>query len=301
MREIGGYFGLECGRASCPQDGVRLNSGRNAIRLAARAYGAKTAFLPRYTCPVVKAALVDEGCEVREYGLDARMMPAESLPADAFVVCNNYFGVMGRNVAELATHYRNLIVDNAQAFYAKPVGRAAAYSPRKFFGLPDGGIAVGEGLSAEGLDLDHSSARCSHLLKRHDLGAAAGYDDFHREGAQLEHAPILRMSPLTETLMGNVDYAGARERRLKNFAILHEKLQSSFPFAMSDDDVPMVYPLVTDDAGLRARLIAEKIYVATYWPDVVGCDRLRDSILPLPIDQRYGEEDMNRILEVIRG
>jgi len=299
MREIGGYFGLECGRSACPREGVRLNSGRNAIRLAARAYGAKTVCLPRYTCPVVKAALTDEGCEVREYDLDGRMMPAERFPADAFVVYNNYFGVMGRNVAEMASLYRNLLVDNAQAFYARPVGRAAAYSPRKFFGLPDGGIAVGEGLSAAGLGVDRSSGRCSHLLKRHDLGAAAGYDDFRREGAQLEHAPVLRMSSLTETLLGNVDYAGARTRRLKNFATLHEKLQSSFPFAQADDDVPMVYPLVTDDAGLRARLIAEKIYVATYWPDAVGCDRLRDTILPLPVDQRYGEADMNRILEVI--
>lgn len=301
MTEIGGYFGLACGKSVCLHEGVRLNSGRNAIRLAARVYGARRVYLPRYTCPVVPAALVDEGCEVCEYDLDERLMPASPLPTDAFVVYNNYFGVMGRNVAEMAARHPNLIVDNAQSFYAKPVGRAAAYSPRKFFGLPDGGIVLGEGITAEGLATDHSFDRCSHLLKRLDLGATAGYADFQREGATLDHAPILRMSPLTEALMGNIDYEGARRRRLVNFAILHEGLRSAFPFAQSEDDVPMVYPFVTDDPSLRARLIAAKIYVATYWPDVVGCDRLRDAILPLPIDQRYDEGDMNRILEVIHG
>lgn len=34
-----------------------------------------------------------------------------------YIVYNNYFGICGKNVEVLLKQYRNLIVDNAQAFY----------------------------------------------------------------------------------------------------------------------------------------------------------------------------------------
>ena len=72
---------------------------------------------------------------------------------------------------------------------------------------------------------------------------------------------------------------------------------------MDDDAVPMVYPYLTDDATLRQRLIANRIYVATYWPNISDDNSyeayLKHHLLPLPIDQRYNEEDMKRIIEII--
>ena len=59
---------------------------------------------------------------------------------------------------------------------------------------------------------------------------------------------------------------------------------------------------------LKKRLIDNKIFVATYWPNVLEwCKeddieyKLCKSIIPIPIDQRYGKEDMNRILEIIQA
>lgn len=299
---IGGYFGLECGAPSRPPfAGAYVNSSRNALRLILRTYGVRRLWLPAYTCPVVNRAVEEEGCAYDQYGLDADFLPDREFGPEDFVVYNNYFGVCGKNVAALAARYRNLLVDNAQACYARPVSRAAFYSPRKFFGLPDGGIAAGEGLSAEGLPQDRSVARCGHLLKRLDTGAESGYGDFHREEDTLLGAPVRAMSSLTAALMGGIDWEWAKARRLENFRHLDAHLKSTFPFVMSEDDVPMVYPYVTDDPGLRKRLIANRIFVATYWPDAVGCDKLRDTILPLPIDQRYGRKEMDRILEVINA
>lgn len=71
------------------------------------------------------------------------------------------------------------------------------------------------------------------------------------------------------------------------------------------DAVPMVYPYLTDDATLRQRLIANCIYVATYWPNLakLNNDTLEEcfakKIIALPIDQRYNKEDMKRIIESI--
>jgi hypothetical protein len=68
----------------------------------------------------------------------------------------------------------------------------------------------------------------------------------------------------------------------------------------------MVYPFMIDDESLRGRLIQNKVFVARYWPNVLEwCgeneleSKLTRHIIPLPIDQRYGEKDMERILKII--
>ena len=92
----------------------------------------------------------------------------------------------------------------------------------------------------------------------------------------------------------------------KNFQNILKFLKTWLDLLMEDSAVPMVYPYLTDRDDLRSKLQSERIYVATYWPNV-----LRDSApgsmeycwadrcLPLPIDQRYGTEDMQRIIESI--
>ena len=66
----------------------------------------------------------------------------------------------------------------------------------------------------------------------------------------------------------------------------------------------MVYPFLIKGKGrtLKQQLIANKIYVATYWSGQkeMGLGRaLEEDLVPLPIDQRYGFEDMQRILKVL--
>ena len=300
-KEIGGYFGLECGTAPLYHPkGIYLNLGRSALRYVIRALRIKRMHIPYYTCHTVAAALREEKCEPLFYEIDERMLPKEEFPVNDFVLYNNYFGVVGNNVCKLAERYPNLIVDNAQAFYSVPRCRASIFSPRKFFGLPDGGILCGEGIPALDLPLATSCDDMAHLLKRIDINAQAGYGDFVKSDENMEVAPLMRMSRLTQALMGNIDYEFAAKRRLANFNYLKQCLPTAFPIALAEDDVPMVYPYITDNPRLRARLIQEKIYVASYWPGVSHCGDLQERILPLPIDQRYGEEDMKRIWEVVR-
>lgn len=70
----------------------------------------------------------------------------------------------------------------------------------------------------------------------------------------------------------------------------------------------MVYPYYRHQKGLREYLTKNKIYVAKYWPNIgerSGKDNLEadlaEFLLPLPIDQRYGEEEMNYIIETIKN
>lgn len=302
MKAIGGYLELECGRV--PQyyaDGIYTNLCRSAIRYVVRALGIKKIHIPYFTCHTVPNALRAEACEIVPYRIDSTFMPIADFPENDFILYNNYFGVLGQHVDVLASRYPNLIVDNAQAFYSKPKGRAAVYSPRKFFGLPDGGILVGRDIPNIPLPSATSWSEMAHLLKRIDLGAQAGYGDFRASDERLANAPVMAMSKLTAALMGNLDYDFVATKRKTNFNYLHKSLRSNFPFAQVSDDVPLVYPLLTDNPSLRTILIHEKIFVPSYWPGVQCCDRLDVRILPLPIDQRYGIEEMERIVEVLNG
>ena len=299
MREIGGYFELDPGGGDTllPR-GILLNSGRNALRHIVRQLKVKSIWVPEYTCPVVWEALKAEQCELKFYSVGMNMLPAARLPRNDFVLYTNYFGCCGKNVEVLAAEYPNLIVDCAQAYFAFPKGMTSFSSPRKFFGVADGGIAFGvEGAEYE---LDDSSARQRHLILRKEQDAATGYPLFKAAEQSLVGAPIRKMSRQTMSALERVDAAAAKQRRLANFAILHDRLNTSFPLSLAEDDVPMVYPYVTDDATLRSRLIAQQIYVAKYWPELSpAANALAERIVPLPIDQRYGEEEMKRILEVM--
>ena len=64
--------------------------------------------------------------------------------------------------------------------------------------------------------------------------------------------------------------------------------------------------MVNDAPVIRRKLIEQKIYVPLLWPNVVleteadSVDRrLAESVLPLPCDQRYDEEDMARVADAV--
>jgi len=53
--------------------------------------------------------------------------------------------------------------------------------------------------------------------------------------------------------------------------------------------------------------VKARIFVATYWHDAIDrvsdewAERMVINLLPLPIDQRYGPHDMERLVSVILG
>lgn len=319
LLEIGGYFELELPkqkRGFLHSEGILLNSGRHALQyiLECQARKPQKVFLPYYTCDSVFQPLQQLGIPFEFYHIGPQL-EISSLPEvkdNEYIIINNYFGIKDRYVSELAGHYGpRAIIDQSQAWYADVLkGVKAFYSPRKFFGIPDGGVAYGVSKDLyDSLLPDYSWERFNHLLKRHELAASEGYSDFKSVSSLLKSEPLKRMSPLTRKLLSAIDMEEVKEKRVENFNILHDALHSLNKMEIKNEgsyECPLVYPFLVNDPELRNKLLKNRIYVATYWPNVLEMCKentteyqLAKFLLPLPIDQRYGASEMKKIIEII--
>lgn len=313
MEAVGGYFELELRKGEhYHKNALRLNTARNCFEYVLRAGHYRKVFFPFYTCEVMLEPIKKLGIEYEFYRINEYLEPVElpELKEGESFLYTNYFGLKRECVKRLAKVYGNqLIVDNAQAFYAEPIqGIDTFYSPRKFFGVPDGAYLYTEKRLEQEFEQDVSYGRMTHLLKRIDLCAEAGYQDFRNNDDALSNQDIKRMSKLTESLLSGIDYEETKQRRRRNYALLDDALKDSNLIHLELDDkaVSMVYPFLTEKETLRQRLIENKVFVATYWPNVKEwCEfkdvefRLAQNTVFLPVDQRYGENEMQYIVRLL--
>ncbi len=314
MESIGGYFSLELPqRAEYHKHALRLNTGRNCLEYILRARGYKKVYVPYYTCEAVMEPIAKLGIPYEYYHIDIHLEIRAhfTLKADEALLYTNYYGLRQRYVEQLAKKVgTRLIVDNTQAFYAKPLpGIDTFYTCRKFYGVADGAYLYSDAVLDEEIEQDYSYDRMAHLLKRIDLSAEEGYADFRKADDGLDNQSIRRMSKMTQRMMQSIDYEAAAKRRRENYSLLHKALggENNLELPLDEDAVPMVYPYLAPVKGLREKLIENKVFVARYWPNVLDWSTKDDieyllacQMQPLPVDQRYGEEDIKRIIEIIK-
>lgn len=315
MDAIGGYFSLELSqREEYHKDTIRLNTGRNCLEYILRARGYKKVFVPYYTCEAVMEPINKLGVPYEFYNIDIHfeIRGRFTIKADEALLYTNYFGLKQHYVEQLAEKVGSrLIVDNTQAFYAKPLaGIDTFYTCRKFFGVADGAYLYTDKLLDEDFEQDESYDRMAHLLKRIDLSAEQGFADFRKVDDDLDNQPIRRMSKLTQRIMQSIDYEAAAKKRRENYLFLQEALgkENNIELPLDEDAVPMVYPFLVPIKEIREKMIKNKIFVARYWPNVLDWTTDKDieyllacQLQPLPIDQRYGRNEMIEIVKHIEN
>jgi hypothetical protein len=316
MKEIGGYFGLELPNTNeYHPNAICLNTGRNAFEYILKVKRYKKVYLPYYTCDVMLEPLEKLGLSYEFYYINHSFYPVfdfQKIEEKEVFVYTNYFGLCEKQVKDISNKIKNLIIDNSQAFYSQALPEIDTfYSPRKFFGIPDGAYLYTNQYLQEDLEIDFSHKRCEHLLGRLDVDAASFYQSFVAVDNSLKDQPIKQMSRLTNRLLSAIDYADIAKRRRRNFEILHQTLdkQNQLQFDIGKDGVPMVYPyLINNGKEIKQRLIENKIYVASYWPNVLSRVvkdsfeyDLVDNLVCLPIDQRYNTQQLESILSHINA
>lgn len=320
MKSIGGYFSLEVndGR-EYHADAIHLNAGRYALEYVLKARKYCKVYIPYYICDSVLEPFKRQNVDYEFYHINESLEPAVRLTPkdDEAVLYVNYFGLKNRLTNFFCYAYPNTILDYTQAFYCErgnkyddsSVRCDTFYSCRKFFGVPDGAYLYTDCLLDEDLPQGESYERMLFLTKRVDRSAQEGYADFQANDQFISAMGMKSMSRLTKAMLQGIDYSNKANRRIHNFHILNRVLGNTnfFKWPMDYGTVPLVYPYyVEDGAGLRQYLIEHQVFCARYWPNVLEwCEKtsfeykLAENLVALPIDQRYDEEDMQEILNVI--
>ena len=312
-KEYGGYIEFEYYYGKeYHGNAVALNSGRHCVEYLARAKHIRKLYMPYFMCDSVSALCRKLEVEVEYYHTDTYFVPLfNGVLADGeWLYIVNFYGQLSDELLRsFKDKFDRVIVDNAQAFFRKPLeGVDTCYTCRKFFGVSDGGYLYTETPLAGALPQDYSYDRMTFLFGRMEKSANEFYGQYAANNKMFASEALKSMSKLTQNLMCGIDYERIKQIRTDNFAYLHSRLKEINKLDLTVPEGAFMSPLyIENGAEIRKKLQQKKIYVPTLWPDVFDvCQEseleydMAKNILPLPVDQRYGFEDMEHLAKEIR-
>ncbi len=295
---------------------ARLNSGRAAIYHAFRLTGCDAVWLPLYQCDTVRDFLKKKNVKVKYYSIDSTFTPVDLYPDEnEAVLIVNYYGIMSADrMSFLASKYKNVIIDNSQAFFCEPLKNCYnVYSCRKFVGVPDGAYVAGENADrfTDEYEQCFSSDTSLFLLQRSEYGCEGKtYKSRTVNEERIDKEDILKMSSLTRKILDGTDYEYIKTKRRENFKYACEifgNINKINPEMYYDSTcIPMVYPLVVEDDNLLTKLLENKHFQGHWWsyllnevPEESFEYYISRYIIPITIDQRYGKKELDFVRSLI--
>lgn len=221
--------------------------------------------------------------------------------------------------------------DVTQSYYCSEGGKDADFvvgSLRKWYAVPDGGFVAADLLLAEDVLEEgetYARERLTPLTEKwkylHDetLDKMTGKERQERKKPFLnknrgleeeldDYNGIRRMSSLSGAILTETDEAAAAAKRTENHAFLYEKtkdMKRLRPILQKQEGVsPLYFPVYAKEREELQNFLRERdIYAPVLWPlgaenrnALMGDeDYIYRHMLALPVDQRYGIEEMERI------
>ena len=299
------------------------DSGRSSLRLILQSGFARRKFLlPDFLCEVIPRVFDGLGVRYAWYRTAPDLsIDEESVRGQDFDVLYalDYFGARQR--------YRGLVSDGQWVLedaVFMPVVEAPAASAcanwigfnsyRKISPLADGSLVRSTVPLEAGL-IARTEAPFSAVKYRAKRMKA----EYLREGRHTEEqylALFTEAEGMADRQSGISSISGASltsllafERQLseeyrvraRNYRHLHGRL-GGFGIAL-EPEYPCLYVLSVERRDeLKRHLQAQRIYLPVHWPNPGGiANRLYERVISIPVDSRYGEEDMERVAAAIEG
>ena len=227
--------------------------------------------------------------------------------------------------------------DVTQSYYLETVGQEADFvvgSLRKWYPVPDGGFVVSDLPLAEDVLRDgeaYAEERLKPLVQKWEylqgVEVLVGNSDvaerqqqkalFLQKNHALEEAldryeGVRRMSGVSAAILSETDEEAARHKRVENQSFLYEKMigmkRLRPVLVMQGAEAPLYLPVYAKEREDLQRFLTEHdIYAPVLWPVSEDApdffegdeDYIYEHLLALPIDQRYGIREMERIAQVL--
>lgn len=312
-----------------------LDSGRSAIKLLLKVIPKGEVLLPEYICNSVIEAF--KGFDVKYY----RLLEDLSIDIDDLgskvndntraVFLMHYLGAIQpiENLIQIRDMKKRndfmIIEDTTHSLFSilHTVGDYCICSLRKWFAIPDGGVLYST-KSFQSLKLEELT-RNTRIEKAYGMMLKTLYLD-GKIGSNLIYRKILvesekefdknqkiqRISRFSEYLLKCYNTEDLVARRKENYSHLLNEIKKIGlkPLVKVEDEwCPFVLPIKTDGRDrLREYLIENRVYCAVHWPldssslyENLRSRKLSERILSLPIDQRYGSDEISYLASVLKN
>lgn len=330
MREIGSEFWdvpvSEHKNKLFPESTQWFLSGRSAhtaiIKDIKKKKEVRTVAMPSWCCDSMIIPFLREGIEVKFYPVywQDGLVQEIALDCDALFLMD-YFGYTGP-ASDLSGYKGIVIRDVTHSLFSSTYDDADYYfgSLRKWCGVWTGGYAWGHHqLKIESGD-DYGYTVLREIAMQQKNSYINGYPGFTDKGYLkvfveaeecLEKVDVAPAVDRDIFLVGKLDVEGISERRRRNAEILRAAFSEILIFSeFKDADCPMFVPIFVPNGRrdeLRRYLIKQEIYCPIHWP-VSKYHKpeereltIYQNELSLVCDQRYSEEDMDRVVNTIKG
>ena len=317
MHEIGSefqYMHLENGHGLIyPRPGSLVFSGRTAIEAVLKKLpDAHTALLPSYCCDSMIVPFRAAGIDVDFFDVywDNGLTVKIDKDADILLWCN-YFGFRNAMpsfdcvIIEDITHsFLSVVSSHSQADYL-------VASLRKWEPVNCGGYCSAETDGEEPPDefvklkTRAMELKTEYLKELQEEKKAWFLQMFGNSNHWLaENYSGLLIDSYSKNYLEHVDVEKQRRIRRENAKTLYDGLSNKvqFMFPIEDMDCPLFVPILLPNRDkVRTHLTKKEIYCPVHWPKPEGCEsNIYDMELSLICDQRYGVEDMGRIVSVLQ-
>lgn len=316
MREIGSEFHkmpIESGRGlKYPRSGALVFSGRTAIESVLKKIpDARSVLVPSYCCDSMIVPFRDAGINVKHFSVNwiDGLKTEINDSADILLWCN-YFGYINEMpdfdgfVIEDITHSflsENQCHERSDFFVA---------SLRKWEPVLCGGYCSvdAEGAApSETFVEGKSSAMDLKTRYLQDLDECKKPKFLQMFAASNEwladNYSGLSIDSWSREYLNCVNAEEQRGIRRRNAHVLYENLDGKVQFLFPEEkmDCPLFVPILLKNRDdVRRHLTSNKVYCPVHWPKPDGAkSNIYDMELSLICDQRYGADDMERIVSVL--
>lgn len=287
----------------------------------------KRILLPDYLCSSIVTTIKTLGMEYAFYPLtlqleiDTQKFSVQYSTGD-IILFINYFGLKSvqRQIEKVKNIAPDIIVieDDVQAYFSmfeeeKENVDFCFTSLRKTFAVPDGGLVIGRQKLPE-VKAPNTFAQYKiaggilKSIRKENLYSDELYLQLFEKGEiKIDDNLSSKMSQISFQLFYQTDASRIQVLRERNAKHLYNGLKAlgiSPLFPLHDGDTPLFVPIyLANRDKVRKYLFAHDVFCPVHWPtDGLPLQKgkeMSEHELSLIVDQRYGLQDMDRILNLL--